>query len=75
VYFLNDKGVMNVVRPGPRFEQEAQSKLGEKCFASPAISHGQLIIRGEKHLYCFDRQWRTVTRGNVSIIVLASLNR
>jgi outer membrane protein assembly factor BamB len=50
---LNDKGVMNVVRPGPRFERVAQSNIGEKYFASPAISHGQLIIRGEKHLYCF----------------------
>ncbi len=52
VYFLNDKGVMNIVQPGPAFRLRAKSELGEKCFASPAISNGQLFIRGENHLFC-----------------------
>ena len=52
VYFLNDNGVMNVVQPGPRFERVAQNELGEKTFASPAISQGQLFLRGDKHLFC-----------------------
>ena len=37
VYFLNDKGVMNVVKPGPNFVREAQNEIGESCFASPAL--------------------------------------
>lgn len=52
VYFLNDKGVMNVVKPGPRFERVAQDGIGEKCFASPAIGNGQILLRGERHLFC-----------------------
>jgi outer membrane protein assembly factor BamB len=56
VYFLNDNGVMNVVKPGPPFERMAQNEIGEKTFASPAISDGQLFIRGEKHLFCIGVQ-------------------
>jgi len=56
VYFLNDRGVMNVVVPGPRFERLAQNEIGEKCFASPAISEGQIFLRGEKHLFCIGEE-------------------
>ena len=52
VYFLNDEGVMNVVAPGPYFVPVARNELGEKTFASPAISAGQLFLRGDKHLFC-----------------------
>ena len=51
-YFLNDRGTMNVVKVGPQLERIAQNDIGEKCFASPAISHGQIFIRGDKHLFC-----------------------
>jgi outer membrane protein assembly factor BamB len=53
VYFLNDDGVMNVIKPGKEFTRVAASELGEKTYASPAVSHGQLFLRGEKHLFCF----------------------
>jgi outer membrane protein assembly factor BamB len=52
VYFLGDNGVMNVVRPGPVFERVAQNDLGEGTFASPAISQGQIFLRGNQHLFC-----------------------
>ncbi len=52
VYFLNDNGVMNVVKPGPRFESVARNEIGETTFASPAISDGQIFIRTEKRLFC-----------------------
>ncbi len=52
VYFLNDKGVTNVVKVGPQFERVAQNEIGEKCFASPAISRGQIFLRGDEHLFC-----------------------
>ncbi len=52
VYFLNDKGVMNIVRPEPEFQRLARNELGEKCFASPALSGGRIFIRSEAHLYC-----------------------
>ena len=52
VYFLNDRGVMNIVRPEREFQRVARNELGEKCFASPAISGGRIFIRSEAHLYC-----------------------
>jgi len=52
VYFLNDKGVTNVVKVGSQFELVSRNDIGEKCFASPALSQNQIFIRGEKHLFC-----------------------
>jgi hypothetical protein len=52
VYFLNDKGVTHVVKPGPTFELIAKNEINEATFASPAISDGQIFIRGEKSLFC-----------------------
>ena len=52
VYFLNDNGVTNIVRPGAKFDLVAKNEIGEQTFASPAFSEGQIFIRGEKNLYC-----------------------
>ncbi len=51
-YFLSDKGVMTVVRPGPKLEIVARNELGEETYASPALSTGQIFFRGASHLYC-----------------------
>ncbi|MSR56133.1 MAG: serine/threonine protein kinase [Planctomycetaceae bacterium] len=55
VYFLDDEGVTTVVKPGPEFETLAVNELHDQCFASPAISHGQLFIRSEAALYCIGK--------------------
>jgi outer membrane protein assembly factor BamB len=52
VYCLNDRGLMNVLKPGPEFTLLAQNDIGENCFASPAISQGQIFLRGDHHLFC-----------------------
>jgi len=52
VYFLNDNGVMHIVKSGPEFQLIAKNEIGEKCFASPAVSQGQIFIRGEIALFC-----------------------
>jgi outer membrane protein assembly factor BamB len=52
VYFTSDEGNTTIVRPGPKLEVVAENKLGEYCYASPAISQGQIFFRGEKNLYC-----------------------
>jgi outer membrane protein assembly factor BamB len=52
VYFLADDGITKVVKPGPKLNVVAENPLGEYCYASPAISQGQIFIRGEKTLYC-----------------------
>lgn len=55
VYFLNDAGVMNVVRPGAKLKLVARNELGENTYASPAISGGQIFLRGFKNLYCIGK--------------------
>jgi outer membrane protein assembly factor BamB len=56
IYFINDDGRINVVRPGPQFERVAQYELGESCYASPALSDGQVFLRGFQHLFCLGRR-------------------
>src|SRR5262249_49284480 len=50
--FLSDEGVTRLVKPGPDFNPVARNELGERCFASPGISGGQIFIRGDKTLFC-----------------------
>jgi outer membrane protein assembly factor BamB len=52
VYFLSDEGVTRVVKPGPEYVLAAHNNLHERCFASPALSGGQIFVRSERHLFC-----------------------
>ncbi|MBS0267063.1 MAG: PQQ-binding-like beta-propeller repeat protein [Planctomycetes bacterium] len=61
VYFLDDFGVTQVIKPGPSFDVVAVNRLldeaegqqeADLCSASPAISQGQLFIRSDKFLFC-----------------------
>ncbi len=51
-YFPDDDGTTWVLKASERFEVVAKNKLGEECYASPAVSRGQLFIRGLSNLYC-----------------------
>jgi outer membrane protein assembly factor BamB len=59
VYFLSDQGRMTVVRAGPIFEVVARNEIGETCFSSPAISQGQIFLRGEKQVFAIGDITRT----------------
>jgi len=52
VYMPNDDGVITVIKPGAKFEYVSKNPIGEKMFASPAISNGKIYIRGYQHLFC-----------------------
>jgi hypothetical protein len=52
VYLINDFGTRRVVKPGKSYELVSESELGEKVFASPAFSEGQIFVRGERYLIC-----------------------
>jgi len=52
VYLINDDGQVNVIKPGTSFERVARYEMGEPCYASPAISDGQVFLRGFEHLFC-----------------------
>ena len=54
-YFVADDGITKVVHPGPKPEVVSENPLGEFCFASPAVSQGQLFLRGEKHLFAIGK--------------------
>jgi outer membrane protein assembly factor BamB len=60
-FFINDNGVVNVIKPGATLDAVAKYELGEHCYASPAISDGQVFLRGFKHLFCFGER---VLKGN-----------
>jgi outer membrane protein assembly factor BamB len=64
VFFINDNGQINVIRPGAKFERVAQYELGEGCYASPAISDGQVFLRGFKHLFCIGREEKSEAAAN-----------
>ena len=55
VYFVSDKGVTTVLKPGREFKVVARNEIGELVSSSPAISQGQIFIRGGKHLFCIGR--------------------
>ena len=56
VFLINDDGEVNVIRPDVEFKRVAKYELGESCYASPAISDGQVFLRGFKHLFCFGKK-------------------
>jgi outer membrane protein assembly factor BamB len=56
VYFINDFGVMRVVKPGEEYDLLAESEFEEKVFASPAMSEGQIFVRGGSHLFCVGKR-------------------
>jgi hypothetical protein len=53
---FEELGVTTVIRVGPKFEVVSRNVLGEPVSASPAISGGQLFIRGEEHLFCIGKR-------------------
>jgi outer membrane protein assembly factor BamB len=52
VYFTSNEGVIYVVGAGKTFELLAENDMGESLVASPAVSHGEIFLRGQKHLFC-----------------------
>ena len=52
IYFLNTDGLCTVVAATTRFDKLAENRLDDVTLASPAVSDGNLLIRGRKYLYC-----------------------
>ena len=52
LYFLDDTGTCRIVKPANQFSIIATNSLGEPTYASPAFTHGQIIIRTDQALYC-----------------------
>lgn len=51
IYFSSEDGEVFVVKAGPKYEPVAVNRMGEALMATPAISDGIMIVRGQQHLF------------------------
>lgn len=51
IYLQSEDGITTVLRAGTKFETLAESKLGERTFASYAVADGAIYLRTETQLY------------------------
>jgi hypothetical protein len=56
VYLTDDDGITYVLKGNGAFDVVSRNPLGEECFSSPAVSHGQIFIRTLHHLYCIGKR-------------------
>lgn len=55
LYFVGRDGTTVVLKNSPTLEILASNKLDESIDASPAVVDNQIILRGQNHLYCFQK--------------------
>jgi outer membrane protein assembly factor BamB len=51
LYFSSEDGEVFVVKAGRAYELVATNRMGEALMATPAISDGILIVRGQQHVF------------------------
>jgi hypothetical protein len=51
VFLASEDGDVYVIRAGPLYELMAVHPMGEAMIATPAISGGILIVRGQHHVF------------------------
>ena len=56
LYAVNEQGAVFVVAAGDTFQLLATNKLGERCYATPAVVHSDIFLRTQHHLHCFSYQ-------------------
>ena len=52
LYAAREDGVVFAARVGDRFEFLSENPMGERIVASPVPVQGQLLLRGDEHLFC-----------------------
>jgi hypothetical protein len=55
VYLPGEDGDLFIVQAGRKFELLGKKQVGEPLMATPAISRGLMLIRGERHLWAWGR--------------------
>ena len=58
LYFPAEDGETFVLAASDRFQMLSRNPLGEECYASPALAHGQIFLRGTQHLFCISSRTR-----------------
>jgi outer membrane protein assembly factor BamB len=56
VYLTDDAGVTYVLTDDGKFNVVSRNALHDECYASPAISNGQIFIRTLNTLYCIGKK-------------------
>jgi outer membrane protein assembly factor BamB len=51
LYLASQDGDVYVVKPGRKFELLATNVMGQALMATPALSDGMIILRGENTIY------------------------
>ena len=54
VYLVGENGDVSVLKAGPEWEVLAVNRMGEDCYATPALVDGNVYLRTVNALYCFD---------------------
>jgi len=55
IYLPSEDGDIFVVKAGPQFELLGKNTIGQPLMATPALSGGLMIVRGEHHLFAVGR--------------------
>lgn len=55
LYFTSEEGETAVVKAGPEYELTSHCFCDENCLTTPAISNGVLYLRGQKHVFAFQK--------------------
>ena len=56
VYFASETGEVIVIRAGREPQVIARNDIGERLMASPAISNGQIFLRGDSAIFAIGRK-------------------
>ena len=56
LYFASEDGVVFVIKAGPVYELLAANQMGEALMATPAVSNGMILIRGQQHIFAAKAQ-------------------
>ena len=51
IYFASEDGEVFVIKAGPVYELLATNQMGEPLMATPAVSGGIILIRGQQHIF------------------------
>jgi outer membrane protein assembly factor BamB len=63
VYVTSEDGITSVVRAGPAFELLAENALDDFTLASPVATHGRLLLRTARSLYCLSAAAKAAQAG------------
>lgn len=51
LFLPSEDGDVFVIKAGPRFERLATNVMGEALMATPALTDGMILLRGQRHLF------------------------